>query len=348
MQSTPTEAVSGVSKFTAEGEDASWINNEGIVCVEKPNCELCGSVGAPASEDMRDRLFGAKGVWRFARCTNQKCGLVWIQPHPRVDQIIKFYATYYTHGQDEDPAKPHADPQKGKKWARKALTAALFWRAHALRSDLRYLEQQTPGKLLEVGCGDGYFLADAARHGWDVYGNDFDEVAIARARANGLDQVQVGDLTQANYPADAFDAVVMSNVLEHLPNPIETLQECRRVLKPGGRLISITPNSDSLGRKLFGVDWRGWEPPRHLFIYNNSSSKVLARRTGFTRSDVFCTASGSASYKLFSTSIKLARDAKREPPVSEQNMRRYIQFEQAASVAGFGVGEWVVLIGYKD
>ena len=99
------------------------------------------------------------------------------------------------------------------------MTAALFWRAHALRSDLRYLEQQTPGKLLEVGCGDGYFLADAARHGWDVYGNDFDEVALARTRATRLDQSgrrpHLGD-----YPADAFDAVVISNVLAHLPNPI--------------------------------------------------------------------------------------------------------------------------------
>ena len=85
MQSTPTEAVSGVSKFTAEGEDASWINNEGIVCVEKPNCRIVRlRWGAGFGRTCRDRLFGAeKGVWRFARCLNQKCGLVWIQPHPR-------------------------------------------------------------------------------------------------------------------------------------------------------------------------------------------------------------------------------------------------------------------------
>ena len=132
--------------------------------------------------------------------------------------------------------------------------------------------------------------------------------------------------TQAKYPADAFDAVVMSNVLEHLPNPIETLQECRRVLKPGGRLISITPNSDSLGRKLFR-EWIGAarSPPSSVHLQQRllEAPRPVNRIYAFGR--VLHGKRVRELHKLFSTSIKLARDAKREPPVSEQNMRRYIQ-----------------------
>ena len=223
------------------------IDNAGIICREQETCILCGAPGLPFTEGMKDRLFGAKGVWRFDRCTNQSCGLVWLQPHPRVDQIIKLYSSYYTHGAHEDPhgaheEKPTAVPGGKMRLAKTVLAKGLFWKANLFRSDLRYLESLPPGALLEVGCGDGYFLAEAAKRGWKVHGIDFDEKAIAQAKALGIDQVVVGDLTTADYPADSFDAVVMSNVIEHLHDPVATLRICRRLLKQGGRLISITPN----------------------------------------------------------------------------------------------------------
>ena len=71
-----------------------------------------------------------------------------------------------------------------------------------------------------------------------------------------------------NYPADSFDAVIMSHVIEHVPQPRELLAECARLLKLGGRLVMLTPNAESFGLDYYGRCWRGLEPPRHLQIFS--------------------------------------------------------------------------------
>src|SRR5690606_6983610 len=89
-----------------------------------------------------------------------------------------------------------------------------------------------------------------------------------------------GDLRQAQFPAAQFDAVTMSHVVEHLPEPIEVLQEVRRILKPDGQLIMTTPNTSSIGHRKFGPHWFGIDAPRHLFLFNKQSLSQVALRAG--------------------------------------------------------------------
>src|SRR5206468_4239492 len=130
-----------------------------------------------------------------------------------------------------------------------------------------YLPSMRDGRLLEIGVGSGQMLAAMRTHGWQVEGVDLDPAAVRNAQAKGL-PVKLGTLEEQNYPDCSFDAIVMSHVIEHVPAPVSFLNECRRVLKPHGRLVLITPNSDSLGHRLYDRNWRGLEPPRHLHIFN--------------------------------------------------------------------------------
>ncbi len=73
----------------------------------------------------------------------------------------------------------------------------------------------------------------------------------------------------------------MIHVIEHLFDPIGTLKICRRLLKPGGRLLVVTPNAASLGHAAFKAAWRGLEVPRHLFLFSRESLEICLEQAGF-------------------------------------------------------------------
>jgi hypothetical protein len=90
---------------------------------------------------------------------------------------------------------------------------------------------------------------------WQTQGIDFDMGAVRAARERGL-SVSEGGLAEQGYPDATFDAVAMVHVIEHVPDPVTVLIEARRVLRPGGRLVLITPNSGGRGHRRFGRAWR--------------------------------------------------------------------------------------------
>jgi SAM-dependent methyltransferase len=147
------------------------------------------------------------------------------------------------------------------------------------------------GRFLDVGCGVGYMLWAAKELGWEVEGVDpskaFIEAGKARLGVNG----KAVFLEDAKFPDDYFDAVLMSSILEHLYNPIETLCEVRRVLNPEGWFHFDVPNEDGLYMK-FGnfymkLQQRDWVvvmaptfPPYHVQGFNPKSVRKLLERAG--------------------------------------------------------------------
>ena len=312
------------------------MNNEGIMCTPAPTCVACGSNGQVVYTDLRDSLFGSPGNWSLRRCY---CGLSWLDPQPRVDEIYKLYAEYYTHNSSAE-GQYHG---KGATAILKRTLAILFWWKQAVfQTDLFHLQGMKPGNLLEVGCGNGDFLAAAVRSGWQAFGIDFDEKAIAAARARMIPGLKaaVGDIYSHKLSDDAFDAIVMNNVIEHLPDPPRVFAACHRLLKKGGRLVMITPNIDALGLTVYGRHWRGLEIPRHLYIFNNKTLRTFAKKAGFRQ----ITAFSSIGKYMHQASAEIAIKAGATVDVNPTKLRRKAQL---LNLFGQSRGEWVVLVAEK-
>jgi 2-polyprenyl-3-methyl-5-hydroxy-6-metoxy-1,4-benzoquinol methylase len=230
--------------------------------------------------------------------------LLWLNPMPAEDELGKLYLDYYTH--DSTQSSPPTLPARIADRLRSAYRTTQYgyppaqgWEPSALRHvahllpgyraqwdfSVFYLAAQPNGRLLEIGCGNGIMLKRMSDLGWQVQGIDFDRKAVEVARSQGL-HVHLGTLDEQNFPEESFDAVVMSHVIEHVPDPRALLESCRRVLKPDGQLMSITPNASSWGHRRYGADWYGLDPPRHLHVFTPEAMKALAEDVGLSRFEV--------------------------------------------------------------
>ena len=266
-----------------------------------PACPVCKErARRPLHHGLRDRVsFSAPGAWTLYACA--RCGAGYLDPRPTQETIGLAYRGYHTHAERAPAQGPAPGPLGRLRWALGngylnerygyefapavrigARVAALLPRRRWL-ADMRVRHLPRPAvsaRLLDVGCGNGTFLRDMRAAGWEVWGIDPDPQAVATARETGA-SVEQGLLTDETFPPESFDAVTLSHVIEHLPDPAATLSICRRLLKPGGVLWVATPNLDSQGHARFGEHWRGLEPPRHLVLFTARALTGLLDRLGF-------------------------------------------------------------------
>jgi ubiquinone/menaquinone biosynthesis C-methylase UbiE len=278
----------------------------------RPHCLLCGSLGKELYHDLGDPYFGTPGLWSHKKCPQTNCGLVWLDPAPIEADLHLAYQTYFTHGA-EDGQPTFAAKLRSALYSLyqglQSIPAALTGlRAAKKRMTLMFLDDLKPGKVLDVGCGDGKFLHRMRQLGWSVAGVDFDAKAVANAKSiYGLD-LHRGDLASAKFPDNSFDAVTMSHVIEHVPDPLALFAEARRILKPGGRLVVTTPNNGSFGHEKFKGYWFGIDPPRHLNIYSLPTLAECARRTNLKVVNTLSTAANADIFIGGSFSIRDSAD----------------------------------------
>lgn len=152
----------------------------------------------------------------------------------------------------------------------------------------------TGGKILDVGCGVGDTLILLKELGWETYGIDIDETAVAVAKKRGVDHVRVGFYQDiSTYPDNFFDAIRLYHVIEHLDDPLQCLRLVNKKLKKGGQLIIGTPNIESLVSHLFGTYWYNLDAPRHLVLFSPRTLREAVVQSGFRVTHVeFCSAGG--------------------------------------------------------
>lgn len=137
-----------------------------------------------------------------------------------------------------------------------------------------------PGaRVLDVGCGRGVALSPLADLGFEVHGLEISERAVRGADPRAAIRI-AEDLVAAGYDAESFDQIVIWHVLEHLRDPRATLTECRRLLKPGGRLVVAVPNFSSWQARFGGAGWFHLDAPRHLFHFPLTALRTLLERCG--------------------------------------------------------------------
>ena len=342
-------------------------NNE-INTRDCPSCFICGSIGELHYKGLKDRLFSAPGLWSFKLCPNPSCGLIWLDPMPVDGDIWKAYKDYYTH---RDNIYKDTWIRRAYRKAQRSLLAhyygyrngnsAFFDRIvgsliyfHPGRLadtifSVFYLNAIPHGRLLEVGCGSGRMLKSMQDKGWDVVGVDPDPIAIKNAKSMGLIVYQ-GILADQKFEDDSFDAIALSHVIEHVPNPLDLLKECERILKPGGHLVLITPNNDSLCHQLYKIHWNSLDPPRHLYVFNLVTLKLLSRKAGFQNAKLETTIRDANNTFIGSRAIQRSGF---HVMGSKQNfiiriIGRLFQFmEWVTLYFNSGIGEEIVLIGVK-
>jgi 2-polyprenyl-3-methyl-5-hydroxy-6-metoxy-1,4-benzoquinol methylase len=200
----------------------------------------------------------------------RSCGLVYLNPRPSVSEFERIYPPSY-HAFD--------------------FSEADFGFVHKVRSRLeakRLLEfcRDLPddARILDVGCGDGFHLNLLKKYGkasWTLEGVDIDRRAAEMAEKSGL-KVHTGSIEEIGLPENTYDLAFMIQTIEHVEKPEKVLSAARKVLKPNGKLVIVTDNTDSIDFKFFkGSYWGGYHFPRHWNLFNRKSLSNLAAKTGF-------------------------------------------------------------------
>ncbi len=150
------------------------------------------------------------------------------------------------------------------------------------RAALRDLRKAgcSSGKLLELGCAYGFFLAEA-KVCFDVQGIEMGESAVRFCRTRGFD-VEQGTLTEEYVGSRApFDAVVMLDVVEHLTEPDKAIELVHMAMKPGGKLMLTTGDWESAMSRVMGRNWRLMTPPQHTYFFSPRTMTAMLKRLGF-------------------------------------------------------------------
>lgn len=237
-------------------------------------CCVCGSEEARLVGEGRDFEYQtSRLVFRAVQCS--ECATVYLNPRPAVSEFQRIY-----------PSEYHS----------LAFTSESYSFVHRVRSRLearrllRYCEEMPPGaRVLDVGCGDGFHLGLLREYGdvtWKIEGIDLDARAVAAARARGLD-AHLGDLADVDLPANSYDVVYTLQTIEHVAHPERFLTDIHRLLKPGGRLVIVTDNTESPSFRCFRRRyWGGYHFPRHWNLFSKSSLSRLSDNAGFDVSRV--------------------------------------------------------------
>jgi len=237
-----------------ELEHTEWAWGE----VETIPCDLCGGT--------EHRMEVEEGAFRMVRCS--ACGLVFCNPRPTRQELLRFYNEYFV-------------PSSEELWEEQM-------RRPFRKEGVDFLTRVTrPGRVLDVGCGHGFFLDMMRSAGWETAGVEPSPAAARHAVEKLGLSVFCGVVEDAPFEPGSFDAATLWYVLEHVPNPSEVLGTVARLVRPGGHVIVRVPNRNvavdrwlarlgSLGRRHFLIN-----PPRHLYDYDSRTLRGLLEKTGF-------------------------------------------------------------------
>lgn len=222
------------------------------------NCTLCGS-------SKRNLLYSQK-QWNVYQCAECKLGV--LNPRPDDEELVNLYQHEYFQSQYNEELQANSPEMK----------RSLAQEKHRLRFFHKYKKK---GKVLDIGCGRGYFLLACRMKGYHVEGIDVsDDVAAYVSKELNI-PVHIGEVSKIELPDKTCDVITMWHSLEHTADPNIYIQKAYCWLKDDGILVVDVPNYASHDAIKTWNNWVGWQIPYHFYHFTKSSLVTLLHKHGF-------------------------------------------------------------------
>ncbi len=234
--------------------------NEILAQKEFVKCLLCAGVDfKPLHEE----------IPAIVQCS---CGFVYANPRIKKDMLKDFYSREYfeNHSSGEMGYDNYVSDRElvEKTFARRLKAIQKKW-------------LKKGGRLLDVGCATGFFLAVARKYGWEVSGVEISEFCGEYALKEFGIKLHQGFFTQAQGLKPGFDLITMWDYIEHSFTPDLDIERAHELLRPGGLLVMATPDMGSLPAKVFKHRWMGFKEHEHLYYFTKKNLKELLVKKGF-------------------------------------------------------------------
>jgi 2-polyprenyl-3-methyl-5-hydroxy-6-metoxy-1,4-benzoquinol methylase len=266
---------------------------------------------------------------KIVKCPN--CGLVFVNPMEKACLTLDF-----ENGEQRELKydRMKSIAEKEGKHDEDVINREETVRTLHFRSRQKIIEKHlNGGRLLDVGCGRGFFLCNFVGSNVDYFGVEpRRRISEEAGKRVGADNIFCGTLKEAEFSSAYFDVVTMINLIEHLPCPADTLREANRVMKEGGILLIETPNVDSFLTAILGHRWHAFLESEHYCFFSARTLEKMLNNTGFKVLSV------TRGNKLFSIPYLLYRLAwydKKLPAYFEKMLAAYNLLEKTLRIPQF-------------
>lgn len=214
-------------------------------------------------------LFMEKQGYRLYRCL--VCKLAMTEFNQQYTSFVKrFYSKGYFTGD------PRCSAFSGYEKDKQCITRNLQQVLHKVK---KYVNNDA--RILDAGCAMGFMVELARLHGYNAYGFDPSSYALSRASSTIKQYLSQATIETASYKKNSFDVITMTDIIEHVQDPISSMRTLRQCLKRDGFIVIATGDTQSVAAKLLGKHWTFYIPPQHLFFLSKNNLTTMLHKSGF-------------------------------------------------------------------
>ena len=228
---------------------------------------------------------------QLVKCSN--CGFVFMERIPSAEELDTHYAKY--------------------NYTVESYLSPITIKRYGLFLD-EFEAYRRTNRILDVGCGRGWFLLEAKKRGWEVYGTEFSDVAIQMSEERGI-KMEQGSLNDHSFSGLDFDVITSIEVIEHINNPLDETRHIHRLLRKGGLFYCTTPNFNAYLRYQLKDQYNVINYPEHLSYYTKRTLKRLFASQGFK------------PLKLLTTGISISRSITSKQSNNKEKKEKLISKE---------------------